>query len=91
MNNIKYFKPLTPKQLAQKTEEAYKQLSYHDMLQAIINIEEAPAYREPLIKEVRKLLDKPEKTPLESVLMMVLFNDLQADISYDSARSWRLY
>ena len=80
MNNIKYFKPLSVEQLAQKTEDAYKQLSYHDMLQAITNIEEAPTYREPLIKEARKLLDKPEKTPLESVLMMILFNDLQAEI-----------
>ena len=77
---VKYFKPLTIEQLTQKTKDAYKQLSYHDMLQAITNIEEAPLYREPLIKEARKLLDKPEKTPLESVLMMILFNDLQAEI-----------
>ena len=80
MNNIKYFKPLTIEQIVERTEQAYKKLTYQDMLQAITNIEEAHEYREPLIKEARKLVDKQKLTAFESMFMLILFRDLEAEI-----------
>ena len=80
MNNIKYFKPLTIEQLAERTEQAYKKLTYLDLLQAITNIEETHEYREPLIKEARKLIDKQELTAFESMFMLILFRDLETEI-----------
>jgi hypothetical protein len=83
MSEIKYFRPLTVQQVATKTENAYRELTYLDLAQAISDISEAHTYREPLVKEARRLIDRDDLTPFEAILYKILYTHLRAQIELE--------
>lgn len=77
---VKCFKPLSMEKLATKTNDAVRSASYIDITNALSNIEETPSIREPLVTELRRLIDKSEPTKFESIFLMMVQVHLQAEI-----------
>jgi len=82
MTVIKYHAPLAYTEIRTRTDEAVKHCSYVELMNALINIDDVPFDREALIKEFRKMSQRPahDRTDFESTLLMVVMRDLEQEI-----------
>jgi len=82
MSAIKYHKDLTMDEVRTRTDEALKKTTYLDFRAAVKNIEGAPFDCEALVKEFRKMSQRPahERSDFESTILMIVSRDLEAEI-----------
>ena len=69
---IKYFKEYSTDGLMKASDEKFRQSTYLDIMSAFESIEEKTEVREPLVAEIRTLLDKPTLTKLEAIIMQIV-------------------
>jgi len=77
---IKYFKGYSTDGLMKASNEAFRQRTYLDIIDAFKSIDECPRVRDPLVEEIRTLLDKPTLTKLEAIVMQIVLIHTRSEL-----------
>lgn len=77
---IKYFKGYSTDGLMKASNEAFRERTYLDIIDAFKSIEECPRQRDPLVEEIRTLLDKPTLTKLEAIIMQIVLVHTRSEL-----------
>ena len=80
MSKIKYFKSYSTDGLMKASNEAFRERTYLDIIDAFKSIEECPRQRDPLVEEIRTLLDKPTLTKLEAIIMQIVLIHTRSEL-----------
>jgi len=82
MSVIKYHKPLTLGEIADRTDKAVKECTYVEFMNALENLDGKPFDRDSFIKLFRRVAAKRshERSDFESVVLLIVSLDLEQEI-----------
>ena len=81
MSVIKYHKPLTLGEIADRTDKAVKECTYVEFMNAVENLDGKPFDRDDFIKLLRRVAAKRshERSDVESVVLLIVSLELEQE------------